>query len=1252
MKEQLFFLLLLFSSSYLSAQPIEIIDFEGFNGVNLSEIHLGWQEAQGESQPQTYGSSAWYNTDDLYESTTAGVSINSNTHRDWIISPQFTATPNTRLQFKAALPLAYNEPLQGYFGFDDSMAVMISVNNGAYEPAGLTFDVNNQPGPELSFYELNLAAFAGNEVRIAFYATDGNMANSAAAFILDDVVIKESIPEDVAVMQIISPSEMQCLGDDIPVSVQLRNDGHAPVNSFPVRVRLRGSQNTNLYAIYSGLLQPGESTVFDVGTVSFPNYGNYILSAESELPNDSISYNNSAEINLSHSQSRTMPSELMTFTDFYTDNLNEIYPGWYEARGEGYPDVNMDTDWQGAFFDDSRTANVYFFSIGTRDWLVGPKYTIEDASVLQFRAGVEYDDNTTQMGSDDKLSIMITDDCGATWTEVAYLDANSGLDESLQAYSFDLSAYSGTEIRIALYATTGSIMDSESYLLHIDDLIIKNQFENDAGVTDIISPTASCSFTSSEEISISVTNWGSNSISNIPVSYRLNNGTVVTETINQSPAAGEQITYTFTQTADFTQSNENFLEVWTALPGDEYPENDLLSKTIRLSSFNLSADGTFSMSFEADEDYSDWITDNANGDDNLWEVVEDGSYSHSGNNSMGYFSNNSTLPSDDWLISPCFNLQAGKNYRISFWYRNRASAFPESLKLSYGNEQSGSAMTNVISDLGEISNSEYLQETADFSVSDDGAYYFGWHAYGPADQFGMHIDDIEINQIFDTDLAVTNVKVPRNKDVNCGLLPAEELFVEITNVGTNPVSEFSLAYTLDGGTTETQTYSLSLTAGESTTVTFDQNVSVSPDAAHNISVTAVLAGDENIANDNLVLENYLMSDFGLSFEPSELYGNWTTESNAGVNQWELRNEQSVAHTGNYTYSIRTDGAGGNSSNDDWLFSECFELEAGVCYNLNFFYRSRFSTENLSVYIGTDANSAAMTELLFDDPDFNSDSYLEADVPFTVETSGVYYIAWHTDGGTSGRYFIHIDDVSLNQSVNTPNIISVNAEIFDREAVFSAEIENPGNILWDFGDGNQSAEMNPSHIYEQPGTYTVTLQVSDNCISVEEVLTVNITCSLPEAYFDYAVDDNTVNFTNQTTSDYHEWNFGDGSFSLELNPTHIYDVSMPMSFDVSLSLFNSCGSDQATASIAIFSAVSEQTANIRIFPNPTENYLTVDFPGTGNYRIELSTLAGKTIQLYDSASDIHRISLQEFSPGVYLLTISDNETQAVFKIVKQ
>lgn len=44
-----------------------------------------------------------------------------------------------------------------------------------------------------------------------------------------------------------------------------------------------------------------------------------------------------------------------------------------------------------------------------------------------------------------------------------------------------------------------------------------------------------------------------------------------------------------------------------------------------------------------------------------------------------------------------------------------------------------------------------------------------------------------------------------------------------------------------------------------------------------------------------------------------------------------------------------------------------------------------------------------------------------------------------------------------------------------------------NYFWDFGDGNNSTEENPLHVFYDPGSYTVTLQVSDGEYTVSATL---------------------------------------------------------------------------------------------------------------------------------------------------------------------
>lgn len=55
-------------------------------------------------------------------------------------------------------------------------------------------------------------------------------------------------------------------------------------------------------------------------------------------------------------------------------------------------------------------------------------------------------------------------------------------------------------------------------------------------------------------------------------------------------------------------------------------------------------------------------------------------------------------------------------------------------------------------------------------------------------------------------------------------------------------------------------------------------------------------------------------------------------------------------------------------------------------------------------------------------------------------------------------------------------------------VFSNNSSNGNSFFWDFGDGNTSTQVNPSHLYAGPGDYTVTLVVSDTngCFTPDSV----------------------------------------------------------------------------------------------------------------------------------------------------------------------
>ncbi|MBN2669462.1 MAG: PKD domain-containing protein [Bacteroidales bacterium] len=101
--------------------------------------------------------------------------------------------------------------------------------------------------------------------------------------------------------------------------------------------------------------------------------------------------------------------------------------------------------------------------------------------------------------------------------------------------------------------------------------------------------------------------------------------------------------------------------------------------------------------------------------------------------------------------------------------------------------------------------------------------------------------------------------------------------------------------------------------------------------------------------------------------------------------------------------------------------------------------------------------------------------------------------------------------------------------------------------WNFGNGSQSQEQDPNISYTNPGTYTITLVVTDDngTSSFSDQIVVH---PFPTANFNSpshsGCEPLTVNFNDlsqmaDASLVSWEWNFGDGTVSSSQNPNHVY-----------------------------------------------------------------------------------------------------------------
>ncbi|MEZ5083716.1 MAG: choice-of-anchor J domain-containing protein [Bacteroidales bacterium] len=111
------------------------------------------------------------------------------------------------------------------------------------------------------------------------------------------------------------------------------------------------------------------------------------------------------------------------------------------------------------------------------------------------------------------------------------------------------------------------------------------QAENDLGITQIISPVSGFDL-GIEPVTVKITNFGTNDQSGFDVSFTLDGGTMVTETVSVTVMANDTYDYTFAATADLSDYGDYMIEACTMLASDEDLSNDCLSETVTNSDPN------------------------------------------------------------------------------------------------------------------------------------------------------------------------------------------------------------------------------------------------------------------------------------------------------------------------------------------------------------------------------------------------------------------------------------------------------------------------------------------------------------------------------------------------------------------------------------------------------------------------------------------------------------------------------------------
>ncbi|MBR3569007.1 MAG: PKD domain-containing protein [Salinivirgaceae bacterium] len=297
---------------------------------------------------------------------------------------------------------------------------------------------------------------------------------------------------------------------------------------------------------------------------------------------------------------------------------------------------------------------------------------------------------------------------------------------------------------------------------------------------------------------------------------------------------------------------------------------------------------------------------------------------------------------------------------------------------------------------------------------------------------------------------------------------------------------------------------------------------------------------------------------------------------------------------------------------------------------------------------------------------------------TVATTGTYWVKVTDRLGCKAADTVHIEVLGIAPTPDfTHTALCATRDIEFGNQSHSNDASQINGYLWQFGDGQTSAEASPAHAYSYSGTYNLQLTVSttNGCRNLlKKTLIVD---SLPTAAFtpEQACSFTTVQFADQSTTPVSyitdwQWAMNDSVFAVR-NPSTTFSTWGDKPVQLVVATAHGC-TDTLRGSISILQgpavdfAVSEPCLNTPLYcTNRTIGALNLavdyvwqidgeerstakspdfNFSDTGSYRI---TLTAKQLSNGCSASKSKNISIKPLpKPVIAAGLICHNQPTAV------
>jgi hypothetical protein len=477
-------------------------------------------------------------------------------------------------------------------GFDpsylnDALHVSISSDNGqtwnqVWSKTGVQLNSNDgatstAPGTFVNA-SIDLSSYAGSIIYIKF---DGVTAYGPNVFV-DNVVVDLNGVYDLAVVDFIAPSETGCnLTSTELVTIKVKNFGALPISNFNVSYSIDGG-TSYITELIAGPLASGASMNHTFATTAdFSSSGTYNCIGNVAFGSDLNPLNDTFYHLV---KNLDVISTFPFLEDFETGATNyfDFDIGDYASlavfnEGSNYA-LKFEGDQTGAGWVGTATGTTANQAWQINTTQQSTAYTcLVDAGSLSslellldlkqfYKFGSSYSWFRVLINGSQILDVNGNGDFNPT----------TSYNDPYATIKYDLTSYAGTQFELSLQAANrySSVSHPPGNVAFVDNVILREIPPPDVAVNSLISPVSACGLTATEVVTVEIQNLGGGDVSNFNISYSVNSGTAVVETVTDVITTGSSYQYSFTATADLSAITSYTIDVNVALTGDQNALND------------------------------------------------------------------------------------------------------------------------------------------------------------------------------------------------------------------------------------------------------------------------------------------------------------------------------------------------------------------------------------------------------------------------------------------------------------------------------------------------------------------------------------------------------------------------------------------------------------------------------------------------------------------------------------------------------